>query len=162
MFQRQPMLYFMLAAGLGSVLESPSGTGFAGMKGSWERPLVMVLSQWQLKLRFNTMKRAYKRLLAKVQPTFSRSPSVLEQTTKNSSHNGMEPARVEKTSCMCRVQSWRSELSPEDHEWIPDIVLSEFDFALFVICALIFPSWSKNVFCWSPQLRDWILKNFGF
>lgn len=119
----------------------PGRTGFEGMKGSWraseawhcEKPLVEVQLPLQLKaqawwghtenLRLGTMKRAYKTLFMKMQPSCSSfgDSSTTEMTTKNNS--SVEPARAQKTSCVC-CSGWSRGtdpslwMSPEDREWI--------------------------------------------
>ena len=50
------------------------------------------------KVELGTMKRAQERLLVKVQPSCSKRFKYHGMTTKNSSHNGVEPARISKTN----------------------------------------------------------------
>jgi hypothetical protein len=99
-----------------------------------KRPLVTVQPQWQLKaqgwrgrvekLSLGTMKRAYKRLLLKTQPSYSRRPNILEMPVSWDDHQGLQPQwsaaclGLEDSCVCCRGQSpWRG---PENQEWIPD------------------------------------------
>ena len=127
------------------------------------RPLVKVQPQLQLMaqdwrghakdLRLGTMKRAYERLLVK--PSCSGRP----QCIGDASTMGWSPRTAVAVECInlsldCyRGQSWRSDTSPQDHVWIPDIRRRSCntEVALETPRCLRFQSCRIDI-CWGQQL----------
>ena len=104
-------------------------------------------------MRLGTMKRAYERLLVK--PCCSERP----QCIGDASTMGWSPRTAVAVECInlsldCyRGQSWRSDTSPQDHVWIPDIRRKSCntEVALETPRCLRFQSCRIDI-CWGQQL----------
>lgn len=156
-----------------------------------EKPLAKVQAQWYLntqdwkgyaeKMRFGTIRRAWERLLVKVQPGCNRRPlhfgdaSSMGGPPRTAAAMERSPSEPRRQECVCwRGPSQRSDPgSLELPRWpwansrVLYVVIGLLCFDL-IDCGLILPSWTVKVFnlfliLWEPTVeRHWILKDLEF